>query len=804
MDNIINLNSIFQDNEVEFFQEFIFSLRQNSPCRLYRDDILFKFQNFLKKYRELSEPTESFHLGSFFSKTQELILQEDYTVFLNRPEIGKYHFYSFENGNNFINCLTAQQYLKENEKFSGVFYSPLEKNLVINFEPFNSAEPMIPDFRTIGFGQKLLSVYITDKLQREKERWRRYFLEFLRSNNVSGHSSMVNGDIILNQECLFVSLHKAIHHLGRLPSEAPIRQEEGLLKSLGFGDGFGSTLGRAFETMKLLSNLIKDPNPEILDEFLSRVPIISKVAIISPHGWFGQKNVLGRPDTGGQVVYILDQVRSLEKYLTKTLRLAGLKTLPKIVVLTRLIPENDATASDQRLEKIHGTVNGWILRVPFRDKDSRLIPHWISRFEIWPYLEDFAIEGKNQLLVELEGNPDLIVGNYSDGNLVASLISSWLGSTQCNIAHALEKVKYPNSDLNWEKLEDDYHFSLQYTADLIAMNMADMIITSTVQEICGTKNTVGQYESYRTFSMPKLFAVDKGINLFDPKFNVVSPGSDETVFFSHKLENNRLKCRNKELNELLFKNKSNDILGELVDTDKPPIFTMARLDKIKNISGLVESFGLNADLRKIANLIVVAGTLHLDKVKNKEEKDEIHRMHELIEFHNLRGNMRWLGMHFSKTDSGEVYRIMADRKGVFVQPAFFEAFGLTIVEAMISGLPVFATQFGGPLEIVEDGVSGFLVNPEDIKLLTEPILRFMRQAKSDPKAWEAISEHGVHRAKERYSWRLYAEKIIKCANLYRFWNYSARAENKKKNKEYCNLLFHRIYKKRVREMENLS
>lgn len=56
---------------------------------------------------------------------------------------------------------------------------------------------------------------------------------------------------------------------------------------------------------------------------------------------------------------------------------------------------------------------------------------------------------------------------------------------QCNIAHALEKTKYPESDLYWRKFEDKYHFSSQFTADLIAMNNADFIITSTYQEIAG-------------------------------------------------------------------------------------------------------------------------------------------------------------------------------------------------------------------------------------------------------------------------------------------------------------------------------
>ena len=193
----------------------------------------------------------------------------------------------------------------------------------------------------------------------------------------------------------------------------------------------------------------------------------------------------------------------------------------------------------------------------------KVVPHWISRFQIWPYLEGFAVDGKNEIMVEFSDKPDLIIGNYSDGNLVASLLSSWLGVTQCNIAHALEKLKYPNSALYWQDMEKDYHFSLQYTADLISMNMADIIITSTSQEICGTDTTQGQYESYSFFSMPQLFTVVNGINLFHPKFNVVSPGADDTVFFPFDQDNRRLKDRVEELSEVLFEKLDKDIFGTL-------------------------------------------------------------------------------------------------------------------------------------------------------------------------------------------------------------------------------------------------
>ncbi len=47
-----------------------------------------------------------------------------------------------------------------------------------------------------------------------------------------------------------------------------------------------------------------------------------------------------------------------------------------------------------------------------------------------------------------------------------------------------------------KKLEHQYHFSCQFTADLIAMNSSDFIITSTYQEIAGDADTVGACASY--------------------------------------------------------------------------------------------------------------------------------------------------------------------------------------------------------------------------------------------------------------------------------------------------------------------
>jgi sucrose synthase len=258
--------------------------------------------------------------------------------------------------------------------------------------------------------------------------------------------------------------------------------------------------------------------------------MIFSIAILSPHGWFGQSNVLGRPDTGGQVVYILDQVRALEREMRRAWR-QGLDMEPRILVLTRLIPEAEGTMCNQRLEPIAGTRNARILRVPFRN-ERRGLPHWISRFEIWPYLERYATDAERELLAELGGRPDLIIGNYSDGNLVASLLAQRLGVTQCNIAHALEKTKYLLLRPLLARQRGPATTSpAQFTADLIAMNTRRL---HHHQHLSGDRrhdDSVGQYESYAQFTLPGLYRVVAGIDVYDPKFNIVSPGADEDVYF---------------------------------------------------------------------------------------------------------------------------------------------------------------------------------------------------------------------------------------------------------------------------------
>ena len=136
------------------------------------------------------------------------------------------------------------------------------------------------------------------------------------------------------------------------------------------------------------------------------------------------------------------------------------------------------------------------------------------------------------------------------------------------------------------------------------------------------------------------------------------------------------------------------------DKKKPIIVSLARLETVKNITGLTAGYGKNEMFRNHANLGVVAGCFDPSKSKDREEMAEIRKMHMLIQKYNLKGQFRWIAAQTDKYRNGELYRCIADTRGVFVQPALYEAFGLTVIEAMNCGLPTFATNQGARLRLL--------------------------------------------------------------------------------------------------------
>jgi sucrose synthase len=706
---------------------------------------------------------------------QEAAVGDGRVVFALRPALGDWQHVAGELESGYLDSVSPSEYLLFKERLVPGGRTASEWSPTFDMSPFRRELPRPAEARWIGRGAEFLNRTLSGRLFAANGDGDRRLLEFLRLHQARGRQLLLS-DRIRSVETLRVAVRRALEELAERAGDAAWSEIEPALRELGFQPGWGRDAATARETLALLGDLLEAPDPETVERFLARIPMVFSVVVLSPHGWFGQSDVLGRPDTGGQVVYVLDQVRALEREMRRRLDEQGLDVVPRILVVTRLIPECEGTSCGERREPIAGTDHAVILRVPFHDAKNRIHPEWISRFEIWPWLERFAADVEREVLGELGGRPDLVVGNYSDGNLVATLLARRLGVTQCTIAHALEKSKYLLSDLYWREMDDQYHFSAQFTADLVAMNSADFVIASTLQEIAGTPTTVGQYESHARFTMPGLYRVLDGIDVRDPRFNVVSPGADARVFFPWHEHERRLHSLHDEIEALVFGRARPDARGELAAPEKPLVFTMARLDRIKNLTGLVEWYAGDARLRQLANLLVVAGAIDAGASQDVEEQQQIARMHQLFDEHGLDRQVRWLGLRLEKSLTGELYRVVADRRGVFVQPALFEAFGLTVVEAMASGLPTFATWYGGPAEIVVDGVSGFHLDPNRGDEAARRIADFLAACAAEPDAWERISRGAVARVRERYTWELYAERLMTFARTYGFWRFMTDLE----------------------------
>lgn len=728
---------------------------------------------------------------------QEIILWNKYAYALLRPRIAVKRIVRLHADESRFEEVSRFHYLQVKDMYVQGPQAASQRGLVLDFRPYFRDYPKVKEPASLGRGISILNRHLSGQMHQSPQVFRRALVEFLQDCSVDGATILAN-DHVNRAEKLLEELEAALAMLADRDGATPYETIAHDLRVLGFEAGWGRTAEAIAKNLQGLARVLESPAPEMVEEFLGGLPLIKTVLMVSPHGWFAQEDVLGKPDTGGQVTYVLDQARALERRMARTFYEAGIDAAPKVIILTRLIPDAQGTTCDQPREKVHGSENCWIVRTPFRDGDGQPVSHWISRFQIWPYLETFSEDSAPVILSELRGKPDLIVGHYSDGNLVAHRLAEDLGAIHCAAVHALEKTKYLFSDMRWADMEREYRFSLHFTADIVSYNSADFIISSSYREIGGTETEMGMFESYETFSMPGLYRVTSGMDPQLGRYNIVPPGCSEEYFFPFTERERRSLPVLEPLREALTgaEPRPGDV-GVLADPGLPPIFAMSRLDKVKNLPGLVEAFGKSASLRDSANLVILSSLTDAAASADQEEIATIHRLHELVDHYGLYGSFRWVGMRLDKTQTGEVYRVIADHRGAFAQPAFMETFGLTVIEAMACGLPVAVTCFGGPAEIVQHEINGAVVDPND----HEAYAAALEAIVTDNAIWERYSEAGIRRVHEAYNWPRHAREILGLANVYGYWNY-LDVMNRSALDQYIHTLYHTVYRPRAQAMLN--
>ena len=160
----------------------------------------------------------------------------------------------------------------------------------------------------------------------------------------------------------------------------------------------------------------------------------------------------------------------------------------------------------------------------------------------------------------------------------------------------------------------------------------------------------------------------------------------------------------------------------------PVIATVARLSPEKGIASLLQAVAeLRRSSPKFHLLIIGEGDLH----SRLETEAATLDLQEQIHFLGFRPDvLDWVAS-----------------SDIFVLPSLAEPFGIALVEAMALSKPTVAVCIGGPLEIVENGVTGLLVPPADPHSLAQAIQRLLEH----PEQARTMGQAGQRRAAEHFS-----------------------------------------------------
>ncbi|KAL6959696.1 Sucrose synthase 5 [Sarracenia purpurea var. burkii] len=365
-------------------------------------------------------------LGYILCNTQEAAVIPPYVAFAIRPNPGIWEFVKVGHPDLSVEGITITEYLKFKEILVDEDWARDENSLEVDFGAMDFSLPRLTLSSSIGNGISFVSKFLTSHLNGGSKA-AQPLVDYLLSLNRNGENLMIN-ETLNTVLKLQTALMLAEAALSTLPPDTPYHNFEQRFRQWGLEKGWGDSAERVRETIRSVSEIIQAPDPLNIEKFFGRLPIVFNVVLFSVHGYFGQSDVLGLPDTGGQVVYVLDQVVALEEELLIRIKQQGLNLKPQILVVTRLIPDAKGTKCNQELEPIANTKYSNILRVPFKSENG-VLPQWVSRFDIYPYLERFTQDAADKISEIMEDKPDLIIGNYTDGNLVASLMASKLGIT---------------------------------------------------------------------------------------------------------------------------------------------------------------------------------------------------------------------------------------------------------------------------------------------------------------------------------------------------------------------------------------
>ncbi|MCF7967558.1 MAG: glycosyltransferase [Methylococcaceae bacterium] len=434
------------------------------------------------------------------------------------------------------------------------------------------------------------------------------------------------------------------------------------------------------------------------------------ILMISVHGLIrGRDLELGRDaDTGGQTLYVVELIRAL----------AELPEVARVDLMTRRVVDPQVDADYAQVEEIL-CPKSRIVRIDAGPEA------YIHKEELWDHLDSFADNALSYMKSQ-DRLPHLVHSHYADAGYVGSRLASLLGRPLVHTGHSLGRVKRQRllaSGVSRELIETQYQMARRVEAEEIALGSASRVVVSSTNEIDE------QYGLYDHYQPERMCVIPPGTDL--QRFKPPDGSERDSPYVA-------------------------ELARFLKDPDKPMILALSRADERKNIASLIQAYGESSELQNAANLVLVIG--NRDDIRDLDTGSR-KVMSELlldIDRYDLYGRVAY-PKHHQREDIHVLYRLAAASHGVFINPALTDPFGLTLIEAAASGLPIVATEDGGPQDIVRNCQNGFLVDPLDTEAIGHTLLKVLR----DHDTWATFSASGLQATRKHYTWQAHASEYLK-------------------------------------------
>ena len=434
------------------------------------------------------------------------------------------------------------------------------------------------------------------------------------------------------------------------------------------------------------------------------------------HGLFRGENLeLGRDaDTGGQTKYVLELARALARD----------EGVARVHVFTRRV-EDPRVSSDYGQPLEHLGRKLCIVRIRCGG------PRYRRKELLWPHLDEF-VDNCLRFMRARDLVPDIMHAHYADAGYVGSQLAPLFGVPLVFTGHSLGRAKLERflaAGMSETEVDRRYAILHRIAVEEQVLQRADLVVTSTRQE---QRDQYGLYAS--------------GLE----RSAVIPPGIDTTVFRSY------LQSPRDRRSVAVRRQLEAELARFHIQRAKPLVLALSRPDLRKNIPALVHAYGDDRTLRQMANLAIFAGLRKDISSMPENEREVLSEMLLLMDRYDLYGHMAIPKRHDAERDVPELYRLAARSRGVFVNPALTEPFGLTLIEAAASGLPVVATRDGGPQEILEKCGHGELVDPSD----PEAIAAAVKAVIGNPQRWAQLSTSGIRGVETHYTWRAHVRSYL--------------------------------------------